>query len=162
MDGIWILVLVGLGVGLLLAEIFMPGVILGVLGGICLVASVVLSFKTYGSTVGSFVLVGEVIGVGIGLFWTMQRLPSTRFGRSVMLEETNEDLKLKEEFQKFVGQNGKVVSLCRPLGVALILGKRVDVQAENGFLEVGTEIEVTRVEGSHIWVKKGSKSVESM
>lgn len=154
MEWIWILGLVIIGAALLLSEIFMPGMILGILGGVCLVGSVVLSFKFYGAGVGSAVLVGEILVLSVSLFVVMDRLPKTAVGKSVMLHETNTDRGIEEELKKFVGQTGKATNLCRPLGVALILGQRIDVQAENGYIESDTPVIVTRVEGRQVWVKE--------
>lgn len=154
MDAFWISLLVVIGTILLVAEIFMPGMVLGILGGSCLIGSVIWTFKIYGFGIGSGLLLAEVMGVTIGLFVIMERLPFSKYGRSMMLQETNENRDQKEFFKKFVGQNGKAVSLCRPSGVAMILGERVDVISESGFIEEGRSLIVTRVEGAQVRVRE--------
>ncbi len=154
MEAFWITILVVVGSLLLVAEIFMPGMIMGILGGGCLLASVIWTFQLYGLKIGAGLLLFEVLAVTIGLFVVMERLPFSKFGRSMMLEETNQTPDQEDSFKKFVGQNGKAVSLCRPTGVALILGKRIDVISESGFIEEGRSLVVTRVEGSQVRVRE--------
>jgi membrane-bound serine protease (ClpP class) len=153
-DGIWILLLVILGMGLLLAELFIPGMVLGIAGGCCLIASIGWSYKIYGTTTGIGVLVGEIILVSIGLWRVMERLPQSRWGKKAMLLETNENREMNRHLEKFVGQNGKATTLCRPVGFALVLGERVEVIAETGYIEPGKPIVVTHVEGLQLRVKE--------
>ncbi len=160
MDLVWISLLIVLGAGLLIAEIFMPGMVMGILGAGCLISSVVWTFKVYGLGVGGGLLLFEVLGVSVGLFVVMERLPFSKWGRSMMLEETNTNRDQEESLKKIVGQMGKAATLCRPSGVALILGKRIDVISEAGFIEEGRSVVVTRVEGAQVRVKETSAPLQ--
>ncbi len=154
MDAFGISLLVIIGSLLLVAEIFMPGMILGILGGACLVASVIWTFQIYGFGIGAGLLLFEVFGIAIGLFVVMERLPFSKLGKSIMLEETNQSRDQEESLKKIVGQNGIAATLCRPSGIALILGKRVDVVSESGLIEEGRPVTVTRVEGVQVRVRE--------
>jgi membrane-bound serine protease (ClpP class) len=136
------------------AEIFMPGMIMGLLGAGCLITSIVWTFKIYGFGMGAGVLLMEVLGLSIGLFFLMERLPFSKWGKSIMLEETNSNHDSPGNYKNIVGQIGKAVTLCRPTGVALILGKRIDVLSESGFIEEGRSVVVTAVEGNQVRVKE--------
>jgi membrane-bound serine protease (ClpP class) len=52
-----------------------------------------------------------------------------------------------------IGKTGTAVSELRPVGVAEILGERVDVTSEGGFLPAGTPITVVHAEGMRLVVR---------
>lgn len=53
-----IVVLIIVGFLLLAAEVFVPGLVLGLLGGLCLSGAVVIAFAYYDAVTGSLVFVG--------------------------------------------------------------------------------------------------------
>ena len=52
------------------------------------------------------------------------------------------------------GRTGTALSPLRPAGIADIDGARVDVVSDGGFIEAGTPIEVTRVDGNRVVVQR--------
>ncbi|MDQ3350257.1 MAG: hypothetical protein M3545_20110 [Acidobacteriota bacterium] len=52
-----------------------------------------------------------------------------------------------------LGLTGTALSPLRPAGVADINGARVDVVSDGSFIEAGSAIEVTRVDGNRIVVR---------
>ncbi len=59
----------------------------------------------------------------------------------------------RAELKELIGKKGLALTKLRPAGAADIDGKRVDVVTEGGYIAPGTEIIVTKVEGTRIVVK---------
>jgi membrane-bound serine protease (ClpP class) len=59
-----------------------------------------------------------------------------------------------ENYSVLVGKHGTADSVLRPSGRAMIDGKSYSVDADNEFVDAGSEIVVTRVRGNRITVKK--------
>ncbi len=57
------------------------------------------------------------------------------------------------DFTSLAGKSGVAGTYLRPSGVALIDGHRVDVLTQGEFIQEGTPIRVTRVEGARIFVE---------
>jgi membrane-bound serine protease (ClpP class) len=85
-------------------------------------------------------------------------LPRLPFGRRLVLEaEMGAEqgyTSPPESDRRQLGRTGTALSPLRPAGVADIDGLRVDVVSDGDFIEAGTAIEVTRVEGNRVVVRK--------
>jgi membrane-bound serine protease (ClpP class) len=159
------ILLVALGLVLLALEIFViPGFgITGVLGILSLLAGLALSLIGAGAT-GSLVLyaVGRVslsiliaIGVSLALMRFLPRLP---FGRRLVLD-TGMDTRAgyasaPETDLKWVGKRGMAATPLRPAGIADLEGERVDVVSQGEYIETDAPIEVVRVDGNRIVVRR--------
>ena len=155
---VWIVVLLALaGVGLIISEVFIPGGVIGTLGMLALVGSIVLAAKHF-STAGIVATVFLIPVAGI-VAWilALRVLPKTRLGRNVFLSSTQEGVSVvadsAEAYAKYIGKRGVAQSYLRPAGVAEIEGARVDVVTEGEFIPAGNPIEVLRLEGNHLVVR---------
>ena len=159
------MLLVGSGLALLVLEVFViPGFgLAGVLGIGALLAGLSLSLIGGGAT-WEFVIkaVGRVI---ISIFLALAAslvmlrfLPRLPFGRRLILET---GLPAGEGYasapagdSSWLGKSGTVFSPLRPAGIAEIDGERVDVVSDGEFIDSGTPIVVTRVDGNRIVVRR--------
>ena len=149
------------GIALLLAEVFLiPGFgFAGILGILALLAALVMSVVGSGATPEFFLFAaGRIVLallVALGASFAMLRfMPRTRFGRQLILDtglatEPEGDL-------RWLGKRGRASSPLRPAGIAEIGGERVDVVSDGELIEAGTEIEVIRVDGNRIVVRRGT------
>jgi membrane-bound serine protease (ClpP class) len=165
------MLLVGSGLALLVLEVFViPGFgLAGVLGIGALLAGLSLSLIGGGAT-WEFVIkaVGRVI---ISIFLALAAslvmlrfLPRLPFGRRLILET---GLPAGEGYasapagdSSWLGKSGTVFSPLRPAGIAEIDGERVDVVSDGEFIDSGTPIVVTRVDGNRIVVRRHRISTE--
>lgn len=155
---VWLVVLLAVaGVGLIVSEIFLPGGVIGTLGVLVLIGSLVLAWKHLSGT--GFVITLLVIPVAGVAAWTfaLRVLPKTRLGRGVFLSTTQEGMNVlsgsAQEYTSLIGKRGTAHSYLRPAGVAEIEGRRVDVLSEGEFVKAGTPVEVLRLEGNHLVVR---------
>jgi membrane-bound serine protease (ClpP class) len=149
-----IIALFVVGFLLIAAEVFLPGLILGTIGFLCLVASVVVVYLQYGSAAGltaTFIVGGlSLVGFVVWLFL----FPRTFIGRRIMLHTQQPPDHSAEEHRSLVGETGEAITPLRPSGTARIGGKRVDVTAVGGFLEQGAALIVVAADGMRVTVRR--------
>lgn len=161
------LLLVGAGLLLLAVEVFLtPGFgVAGVLGITSLVAGLGMSLLGPGSSwdvilsAATRVMLSVVIAIVVGLV-LLRAFPRLPFGRRLVLRD---ELTAAEGYASapptdtgWLGQRGTASSPLHPAGVAAIGGSRVDVVSDGEFIEAGVAIEVVRVDGNRIVVRRAT------
>lgn len=149
-----IVILMLLGTALVVAEFFIPGLIVGIAGGICLLLGVVLTFQNYGFARGALLLSGLAVLLVIGAAVWITYFPGSRFGRKVTLLTSISGRIEHPRQQGLLGREGRALSDLRPAGVAEIDGQRVDVVAESRLIASGTTVRVVRTEGAVVTVRE--------
>lgn len=136
------------------AEVFLPGLVLGTLGFLCLLACVVLVFVGYGPTSGllAAILIGGLAATGF-LVW-LHVFPRTFVGRRIVLHTSQPTDPAAGENRSLVGESGQALTPLRPSGTARIAGKRVDVMAIGEFLEAGADLVVVGADGMRVAVRR--------
>ncbi len=149
----WIIVLGIAGFLLLAAEVFVPGMVLGILGTLSLVASVAIAFFKHGTFIGSITLVIVLVGSISGFFAWMALFPRTSIGRNLILtsEPPAADKSLADSL---LGQIGEALTPLRPAGTILLDGRKLDVISEGELVEAGDAVEIIRHEGMRTIVRK--------
>jgi membrane-bound serine protease (ClpP class) len=159
------LLLIATGVVLLAVELLLiPGFgIAGVVGLLALAAGLVMSMTGAGST-GEFLMRAAMrvvfallaaIALGLFLLRFMSRLP---WGRRLVLQTglsaTQGYASPPESDRTWLGRRGTAMALLRPAGYALINGERVDVVSDGEPIDAGAAVEVVRVDGNRIVVRR--------
>lgn len=155
-----IIVLVIVGFLMLAAEVFVPGLILGTLGGLCLLGSVALCYNTYGPLVGTASFAALALLGILGFFLWLRLFPHTPIGKKMMLRSSL-DPQNSMTVPDLVGATGETVTPLRPAGTAVIGGRRMDVVAESGLIESGQKISVISQEGIRLVVRQASPATPS-
>ncbi len=147
------LILLGAGLMLVGAEVFIPGGVLGTLGGIALLIAIGIAFG-HSLTAGIYAAVGVMILLGIVIVLWIRFFPRTRIGRRMTVSNDLSASKAAEpSLAALTGKAGRTTSVLRPSGFADIEGRRVDVITNGEMLDVGTPIRVLRVEGNRVIVE---------
>ncbi|OGA13716.1 MAG: hypothetical protein A3H32_16345 [Betaproteobacteria bacterium RIFCSPLOWO2_02_FULL_63_19] len=171
--GHWLVQLVGWeelllalgGIMLLALEVFLiPGFgIAGVLGIAAILAGLILSVVGAGDTSDVLIraagrVVFSLLAALIGSLVLLRFLPRLPFGRRLILETGlgtgPRDGSAPESDLRWMGKQGRASSPLRPAGIAQIGGERVDVVSDGELIEPGERIEVTRVDGNRIVVRR--------
>lgn len=145
-----------LGLVLILAEFFVPGGIVGLLG----IGSVVASLMLSGQDVGHMAMsVGiaflAAIIVAIILFRTMGM--EKGFFRHIISDDritTEEGYVSSINRLELIGLEGRTVTPLRPSGTAIFDNERIDVVSEGGFVQNDQSVKVIKVEGVRVVVKE--------
>jgi membrane-bound serine protease (ClpP class) len=164
----WEIIVFGLGVVLLLAEIFViPGFgVAGIAGILCIVASLFFSLipninltLPSGEAVGTAVstLAVTLVLLVILLFSLGRYLPrSQRFSQLVLAPDLTsaEGYTSADTIDELLGQHGVTLTPLRPAGAADIDGERIDVITGGEFIPTGVAVEVVKVRGSRVEVRQ--------
>lgn len=142
------------GLLLLFLEMFLPGLIAGIVGAVLLIVSIAVAYTTIGPEAGNLTLVLATLGSGGLWWWWATRFQHTRFGRSMTLETTVGGTAGAPDLKTLPGQEGSAVTDLRPSGTVLIGGRRVDAVTEGEYVVAGTAVQVVRTHGLGVVVRK--------
>ncbi len=153
---LYIIVLLMMGLLLLFLELFVPGGIIGFIGGTMMLVATILCYYHYGVATGTavFLFCGLVVTTIVALF--IKVFPHTAEGKWIIMQQTLAHAKGShsdtQRHLHLIGQEGVSESELRPAGIAVIQGERLDVMTEGEYIDENTRIRVTRVDGNRIVV----------
>ncbi len=150
------LICLGIGILLLVVEMFIPG--FGVAGAIGLIAIFAAILLQIGNPVGILFMVALVlfiIAIGLILFSRLASKGKLSKARIVLKESSGGEVKEvgKQNYQSYVGSVGVAVTPLRPAGKAVFDGTSLDVVTAGEFLPEGARVQVMRAEGLRILVQ---------
>lgn len=147
-----LLTLLVAGITLLLAEVFLPGMVAGVLGVVCLLGVAVVGFSEFGPQTGSLIVIAELVaGTLLTILW-MRFFPKTPLGKKYILDPSTAS-HAPTQPEKWMGSKGVALTDLRPAGSARLDGQKVDVTTTGEHLEAGTRVRVVRVDGPSVFVR---------
>ena len=150
-----LLIFIG-GIALIGLEMFIPGGIVGTVGVVTLVYAIIYVNKS--TYYIAFILVISLI-LAVILYYVNRNV----FHKKLMFLDRlvlNDSISTKDGYVasesrvELVGQILKAYTDLRPAGVAILDNEKLDVVTDGDFIEKGNDIEVIRVEGMRIVVKK--------
>lgn len=144
------------GIALIGLEMFIPGGIVGTVGIITLIYAIIyVNESTY--NIAFIIIVSFMLGVGLYLFNRKMLNKKLAFLNQLVLNDaisTEEGYVASESRVDLIGKKLLAYTDLRPAGVAALSNEKFDVVTDGDFVEKGNEIEVIRVEGMRIVVKK--------
>ena len=150
-----LLIFIG-GIALIGLEMFIPGGIVGTVGVVTLVYAIIYVNKS--TYYIAFILIISLILVMI-LYYVNRNV----FHKKLMFLDRlvlNDSISTKDGYVasesrlELLGQRLIAYTDLRPAGVAILDNEKLDVVTDGDFIEKGNKIEVIRVEGMRIVVKK--------
>jgi membrane-bound serine protease (ClpP class) len=147
-----IVTLLVIGLLLLVSEIFLPGMIAGLVGFICLGLGVAFSFRDLGPTQGGIVLLGVTVVLVVGFVVWLRYFPDSSLAKPFVSEGTIGDI--GTDRPELMGKEGVTLTPLRPSGTAVIDERHVDVVTEGELIEKEVPIKVVLVEGMRIVVRR--------
>ena len=149
----WIvLILFMAGMALILAEFFVPGGALGVVGALFLVGSVALGwyrFPEFGFYILGAEMAGSIVCVALGLY-IMTR---TRVGQLLVMADAQDKAagySSPHESVELEGTLATVQTALRPAGTILAGGRRVDAVSSGTFIDADKTVRIVQVEGHRV------------
>lgn len=155
----WAIVLLVLGCGLLILEVFIPsGGLLSFFSFVALVASMIVAFNRSTTTGLSFMaiaLLAVPLAIGLGLMlW-----PKTPMGKAILGElPTEEETRPDDPRRTLVGRVGVAQSLMLPSGAVLIDGRLFDAVSQGIAIDPGQTVVVVEVRGNRVMVRPASSA----
>jgi membrane-bound serine protease (ClpP class) len=152
-----ILVLFVAGVILLTVEVVVPGAILGIAGGVALLAGVFLAFDDYGMNGGLIALATALALVAIALYLEFVLLPRSRIARTFSMTETVAGTSQPALADRAViGKHAVAVTPLVPSGVVECEGRRFEAYARSGHARTGEQLEIVDLDNFRLIVTKSS------
>ena len=149
-----ILILSVVGIAAVLAELVLPGGILGVIGGLCLVGAVIATFVSYGATAGTIALGILVVIALISLNLWMRLFHRLPFMKQLILNDAvGVDAGLMKN-QGITGRTGTVLTDLMPSGRGEFDGEKVDIITEGPSIKRGARVEIVETRGPSIIVRE--------
>lgn len=151
-----------IGFALLVAELFIPGGIIGIIGGAMVIISLLFAganfvHMAYSILIAMFI---AVIGMVIIMKFFGKRL---HFFNKLVLKDattTEEGYVSNVNRIELIGKVGVAITPFRPAGVISVDNERIDAVSEGGYIDARKKIEVIKVEGSRIVVREVIERVE--
>ncbi len=148
-----ILALIG-GVGLLVVEIFMPGVgIPGISGVLLIITAIVLVWVDYGAVAGIWMCLGAVVLMAVALTFSLKGAAGGVFFRKWGLKDLEKKTPAND-MESFVGKTGVSSTPLRPSGIGDFDGVRLNVVSEGSFIAKDAAIRIVNIEGNRIVVRE--------
>lgn len=136
------------GLLLLGVEVFVPGAILGLMGGALLLGGCVLAFINFGLTGGVIAVAAALLLTGLLLWFEFKILPRTAMGRRLFLRTENAARSQPDvaEPAAVVGRAAEALTALAPTGYVAIDGRRYEAFSRTGFVERGARVAVVGVD----------------
>ncbi|MFC6115797.1 nodulation protein NfeD [Sporosarcina thermotolerans] len=157
------LILFGIGVILIILELFLPGGIAGTLGAIAVVVSIILAggnpmYMAYSVLIAIAV---AVIGMVIIMKFFGKRLHL--LNKMVLMDSTDTDSGYVSNVNRteLLGKKAKTITPLRPAGTIDMNGERIDVVSQGSYIDKGKHVIIVKVEGSRIVVRESEKKGEN-
>lgn len=143
-------------IGLLLVflEFFLPGAILGTIGGILIVTSVFLfaADATPAVTLLYFFLV--LLLLFLLIRYTLRKIPNSKSAFNIYSNRDQEGYRASKFDPQAIGKVGVVVADLKPGGYILIEGKKHQAISQSGYVAQGEEVTVIGGQEESLIVKK--------
>jgi membrane-bound ClpP family serine protease len=139
-----VVILFILGIGLLVAEVCLPGAVAGILGALAMLAGCVVAFQQFGFSGGMTAVALAVVVLGLTLYLELVWLPKSRFGRAMVVTSTidaTSQAPLADAAQ-VVGKEAEAVTPLAPSGFVLIEGRRYEAFCRSGHAGIGVKLRV--------------------
>ncbi len=143
------------GTVLMALEIFVPGGIAGLFGGLLFLLAAWHAFVRFDGWTGMVLAIVAIVAACAFVTLVVAVFPRTKVGKKLSLpadlgESRADDLSLAA----LAGAEGVAETALRPAGFAVLGGRRVDVVAQGGEIPAGAPVRVVEVEGNRVVVAR--------
>lgn len=139
-----LILLFAVGILLVLAEVLVPGGVLGILGGLMMLGGCVVAFIDYGTMGGSLAILAAFAIGGLSLFIELRWLPRTKWGRRAFLtsEVSGVSAAFGSEALALIGKPAEAITMLSPSGYVAVDGERYEAFCQSGQVPAGAPLEI--------------------
>lgn len=144
------------GVILILAEFFLPGMILGIIGFCLIIASTITGVVTY-PEYAVFIVAGELVGFFVSLFAGFYLMTQSPLQKLFVLDDTMsaaDGYTGPGQDPALVGRQASVYTALRPAGTILVDKERIDAVSTGTFIDAGETVTIITVNGNRVVVEE--------
>jgi len=145
-----------LGLVFLFFEVFTPGPVFGILGGLTLIGGITMAFIDYGGSMGLLAAVTAITAVGATLYAELVWLPKTRFAQRLSIKSTSGSIsrQLPVSSEEVVGKAAEALTTLAPSGYVLVEGRRYEAFSQSGHVARGEQLYVAGLDNLRLVVTK--------
>lgn len=153
MDVIVVAVLLLIGIGLMLVEIFLlPGLSIAGIGGVLsLVGGVYYAYTFIGPDAGHFTLLATIVLMAIAIWIFLRSRALEKMSLKTNVDGKNDPM---QGMEIQVGDTGVAISRLAPMGKIRVSGSVVEAKAIDDFIDQGTEVVVIKVQSTNVLVER--------
>jgi len=141
------------GYGLLIAEMYMPGFgVAGISGTALVIGGIALMQPTAAQAL--LLVVISVVILGAALFFAMRSLKKGRLNRTGVVLNDELDAGETRDLSALEGMMGTAHTAVRPSGIAMLGGEKVNAVSDGDFIPAGARVRVERVDGKRVVVRE--------
>ncbi|MGP4107228.1 NfeD family protein [Virgibacillus sp. L01] len=154
--GMEAIILLILGLVLIIAEFFVPGGIVGLLGVGSVVGSLLISGQDIGHMSMSIGIAFIVAIIAAIILFKSMGMEKGFFRHIILKDQTSTELGYVSSVNRLelIGLEGVTVTQLRPSGTAIFDDERLDVVSEGGFIQSNKPVKVVKVEGVRVVVRE--------
>lgn len=154
--GMEAIVLLVIGLVLIVAEFFVPGGIVGLLGIGAIIVSLIMSGQDIGQMTMSIGIAFIVALIAVVILFRTMGLEKGIFRHIILKDRTMTEQGYVSSANRLelIGLHGQTVTPLRPSGTAVFDDERIDVVTEGGFIDKSQPIRVVKVEGVRVVVRE--------
>jgi len=151
-----------IGLALIIAEFFVPGGIVGILGGVFIVLSLILAGANMMQMVTAIFIALVIAMIGMVILMKFFGKKLHVLNKLVLMDATTTEEGYVSNVNRteLLGQVGKTLTPLRPSGTMVFGNERIDVVSEGGYIDAHKHVEIVKVEGSRIVVRPTEKEME--
>lgn len=149
--------LVILGLALILLEFYIPGAVMGILGGISILSGILLfASQTDSLTAIILFVAGTAISVGLLIRFALWRIVHAKPGYSIYSNKDQEGYQASEYDKSAIGKTGIVLADLKPGGYILVDGRQHPAISISGYITKGERVDIIGGQEQSLMVKKAS------
>lgn len=150
-------VLLVLGLLLILLEFYVPGAVMGVMGGIAILASILLFAQTHSLGAVILFILAAIVCIVFLIRFALWRIVKAKPGQSIYLHEDQEGYVASSYDASAIGKAGTVLSDLKPGGYILVDGKQHQAISIAGYIPRGEKVVVISGQEESLIVKSIKK-----
>jgi len=144
-----------IGSGLILVEAFIPGFgVAGICGIVLEIVALRCCWLLFGTVPTLLALLGVLLLIGLAIFLSYRSAMNGRLSRSHLVLKETEAAAEDSKLDHWIGQEGIAVTALRPAGQIEIGGTRLNAASTGDFIEKGSPVLVTGMEGDHYVIRR--------
>lgn len=150
-----ILGLIATALVLVFFEVILPGGVLGVMAGLCVILATWLGFNEFGALGGIGIFLGTCLAIVIMAYLEFKVLAKTKLGKTFLLETTvtgHSNFSAAED--SIIGKEGAALTRLNPSGKVAIEGQSYDACSQDGYIESGQLVSVVAKDNFKLIIKK--------
>lgn len=153
------LILFLIGVGLLIAELFVAGGIAGIFGVLAIIGSILLAGTNLAFMAVSILIAIAVAGIGMVIIMKFFGKKLHLLNKIILMDtmDTESGYVSNENRTDLLNKTAVTLTPLRPSGVADLDGERIDVVSEGRYIDRDKEVLIVAVEGFRIVVREKKK-----